>query len=144
MLTIGGRADSPDRRQPWGFQVSASGSRDERSSVPILRTISIPNEMDLPRRRFPPPGPNPSNSIPLTPRDEFFLLDAESSVSARGRSGSLRGNLHPFTNPSCPITDALRDFPMWFVLDGLPDFEDRGRLRLAILGIRRTTCAPSS
>ncbi len=76
------------------------------------------------------------------PRDEFFLLDAESSVSARGRSGSFGGNLHPFTNPSCP-TDALRDFPMWFVLDGLPDFEDCGRLRLAVLGIRRTARAPS-
>jgi hypothetical protein len=54
--------------------------------------------------------------------------------------GSVRllyGNLHPFTNPSVPITDALRDFPVWFVLDGLPDFENRGRLRVAVLGIRK-------
>jgi len=42
------------------------------------------------------------------PRDEFFPLDADSSVSARGRSGSSVRNLHPFTNLPCLITDALR------------------------------------
>jgi hypothetical protein len=78
-----------DRRPPWGFQVSAYGSQDERSDVRIRPTNSIPNEMDRHIRRFPPAGSNPSDSIPLMLRDELFLLEADFSVSARGRTGSL-------------------------------------------------------
>jgi len=48
-------------------------------------TDTIASEIDLRRRRFPPPGPNPSNSIPLMSRGESFPLGADSSVSARVR-----------------------------------------------------------
>jgi hypothetical protein len=110
-----------DRRPRWGFQVSACGSQDERSDVPIRPTNSIPNEMDRHIRRFPPAGPNPSDSIPLMPRDELFPLEADSSVSARGRTGSLLQS-QPIQLPVLVTTDAPWVFPVWRVLDGLSDF----------------------
>ena len=90
------------------FRFQRAEVRMKEAVFPARPNNSIPSEIDLHRRRFPPPGSNPSNLIPLMPRDEFFPLDADCSVSARGRSGSSVRNLHPFTNLPCPITDALR------------------------------------
>src|SRR5205807_8362680 len=43
--------------------------------------------MDYHRRRLPPRGPNPSDLIPLPPRDERFPLGPNASGSARGYAG---------------------------------------------------------
>lgn len=65
---------------------------------PVGLLNSIPNEMNLRRKRFLPHWPNRANSIPLMPRDESSPLDPDSSASARGRPRLLRNNLRPWTN----------------------------------------------
>jgi hypothetical protein len=78
--------------------------------------------MDRHIREFSPAGPNPSDSIPLMPHDELFSLEADSSVPARGRTGSLLQS-QPIHQPVLLITDPARDSPVWLVFDGLADFE---------------------
>jgi len=56
-----------DRRQPWAFRFQRAEARMKRCAS-VRPTSSIPSGMDRRRKRLPPPGSNPSDLIPLSPR----------------------------------------------------------------------------